>query len=134
MASMRLDLAQQVVRSRLHPAQLQDVLRRRRPVRQGLSLSDLLARLDPELPSLRKDVRDLLPLVRLDEDDGCGAYRPAATGSRSGGPAVARTAVAQLRARSSSPSSIGPSDPAVESLIPGLWRRYRRWHWDNSDA
>src|SRR5919201_3976204 len=22
---------------------------------------------------------------------------------------------------------------ALQSLIPGLWRRYRRWHWDNSE-
>jgi hypothetical protein len=23
-----------------------------------------------------------------------------------------------------------PHDAAVQSLIPGLWRRYQRWHWD----
>ena len=23
-----------------------------------------------------------------------------------------------------------PHDAAVQSLIPGLWRRYRRWQWD----
>jgi hypothetical protein len=27
-----------------------------------------------------------------------------------------------------------PHDPVVQSLIPGLWRRYRRWQWDNSEA
>ena len=25
-----------------------------------------------------------------------------------------------------------PYDAAVQSLIPGLWQRYRRWHNDNS--
>jgi hypothetical protein len=27
-----------------------------------------------------------------------------------------------------------PHDPAVQSLMPGLWRRHRRWQWDNSEA
>jgi hypothetical protein len=27
-----------------------------------------------------------------------------------------------------------PHNPAVQSLIPGLWRRYRRWHNDNSEG
>jgi hypothetical protein len=25
-------------------------------------------------------------------------------------------------------------DPAVQSIIPGLWRRYRRWQYDNSEG
>jgi hypothetical protein len=27
-----------------------------------------------------------------------------------------------------------PHDPAVQSLIPALWQRYRRWHNDNSQG
>jgi hypothetical protein len=27
-----------------------------------------------------------------------------------------------------------PHDAAVQSLMPGLWRRYRRRQWDNSEA
>jgi hypothetical protein len=27
-----------------------------------------------------------------------------------------------------------PHDPAVQSLLPGLWRRYRRWQYDNSEG
>jgi hypothetical protein len=24
-----------------------------------------------------------------------------------------------------------PRDPAVQSIIPGVWRRYQRWQYDN---
>jgi hypothetical protein len=27
-----------------------------------------------------------------------------------------------------------PHDPAVRSLIPGVWQRYRRWQYDNSEG
>jgi len=27
-----------------------------------------------------------------------------------------------------------PHDAAVQSLIPGLWQRYRRWQYDHSEG